>query len=113
MTPTRAYISIDYDEGERGSYRGVVVGHATRELKRWSSGDPQADWKELLRWLETGRPEGLSVGETSSITHFLQDVPGWRMIEDAAGREVLVPEDRPGFEDRNGVPIPLPDTPDL
>jgi hypothetical protein len=32
---------------------------------------------------------------SSSVTHFLWDVPGWRMIENEDGHEIIVPEDRP------------------
>ncbi|MCO8146694.1 hypothetical protein NHN26_15885 [Rhodovulum tesquicola] len=32
--------------------------------------------------------------ESSSITHFCWDNPEWRFTKDAAGHEILVPEDR-------------------
>lgn len=93
------HLNIDYDEGDTDSYRGVVLSKSGgTEVKRFMSGNPQADWAAWLSW---GAEEKAMVLEGSSITHFLWDVPGWRMIE-KAGQEILVPEDRPGFEDHTG-----------
>lgn len=86
-----AHVSIDYDEGVADSYRGVVLKQVDEE-KRWATGDPQKDWSD---YIDHASENGLLVSESSSITHFLMDVPGWRMILDQDDIEMIVPEDRP------------------
>ena len=95
---TILHLSIDYDEAEASSYRGVVLSTSGKEHARWASGDPQADWASYLAWRDEQPSGAFAVLETSSVTHFLFDVPGWRMIEDGRGREIIVPEDRPGHD---------------
>lgn len=85
------HLFIDYDEGVPDSYRGVVLSRGGVEVKRWHS-DPQSDW---AAYIAHAKAEGIRVLEASSITHFLWDIPGWRMILNEDGREILVPEDRP------------------
>lgn len=101
-----AHVEIDYDEDDPASYRGVSVTGKGGEIARFATGDPEADWKAYLAWREDNLPLARSMLETSSVTHFLQDVPGWRMVADERGREIIVPEDRPGFEDRFGGVVP-------
>tara|TARA_R110002051_G_C8609889_1_gene481703 strand:+ start:56 stop:397 length:342 start_codon:yes stop_codon:yes gene_type:complete len=106
MAIKTAHLSIDYDEDDPRSYRGISLSKEKSEIARWSGGTPAEDWQAYLDWRERECPPGMIIMETSSITHFLWDVPGWRMIEDDQGREVMVPEDRPGHEDAEGTPIP-------
>ncbi|MHA6346414.1 hypothetical protein [Roseivivax sp. CAU 1761] len=93
------HLSIDYDEGVAGSYRGVVLTRGRKEVQRWASGNPQADWASYLAFARENR---LLVLETSSVTHFCWDNPEWRFKEDAKGNEILVPEDRPEWQDELG-----------
>lgn len=89
------HVNIDYTEGDPASYRGVVAEPAKGTkgaAMRWATGNPQADWAAYMAWATTQRGIILT---GSSVTHFLWDVPGWRMEINAEGREVLVPEDRP------------------
>ncbi len=86
------HLSIDYTEGDPTSYRGIVLTSGRREIQRWMSGNPAADWAEYLAWAKREKPLIL---QSSSITHFLFDVPGWRMIEDEDGNEILIAENRP------------------
>lgn len=93
-------VAIDYDEGEPDSYRGIVVTRGGEVVAEWRSGNPPADWAAFRAW---GAETGAAVMETSSLTHFVQDVPGWRFILDEAGAEILVedPEDErlsPGID---------------
>lgn len=90
---THLHVKIDYNENEPlGSYAGVVVTPTGEgEIARFMSGDPQADWAAFIDWKAT-RDERFMT--TSSLDHFLHDVPGWRMIEDDRGIEMIVPEDR-------------------
>lgn len=82
-------VSIDYDEGVPGSYRGVVIkGDHTR---RFMTGDPQADWASYLAHAKSHQ---LMIIETSSITHFVFDNEEWRFKMESDGIEYLVPEDR-------------------
>jgi hypothetical protein len=91
---THRHLSIDYDEGVPGSYRGVVLkGTATR---RFMTGDPQADWADYIAYAK-GRK--MQVMETSSITHFVFDNVEWRFVLKEDGHEYLVPEDRPEWKD--------------
>lgn len=85
------HLSIDYDEGEKGSYRGIVLKSDGEEVKRFQSDSPEADWASYLDYAQAHQ---IRVLESSSVTHFVFDNPEWRFNEDGAGREVLVPEDR-------------------
>ncbi|MCE6957909.1 hypothetical protein LAZ40_02400 [Cereibacter sphaeroides] len=88
------HVSIDYDEGVAGSYRGVSVKKTGgEEVMRWASGNPQVDWQHYVNW--SSETEGIRHLVTSSVTHFLWDVPGWRMVLDERNREIIVPETRP------------------
>ncbi|MBW3243422.1 hypothetical protein KUV57_12180 [Epibacterium sp. DP7N7-1] len=106
MTETIAYLSIDYDEGDPKSYRGITLSSGKTEFARWSGGTPAEDWQSYLDWRDTEQAANMRVLENSSITHFFFDIPGWRMIEDDRGREVMILEDRPGHEDQEGNTIP-------
>lgn len=88
------HLSIDYsEETPIGSYAGIVLkDRAGKEVQRWKSDDPQADWAAYIEWALAEKP---FVIQSSSVDHFLHDTPGWRMIEDDRGLEMLVPEDRP------------------
>lgn len=91
------HVRIDYDENSpETSYAGVVVKCPDDTEKRWMTGNPQADWAAYIDWALQARTVIL---ESSSVTHFLHDTRIWRMIEDARGIEMIVPEDRPGHLD--------------
>jgi len=91
--PDIFYVSIDYDEYDPYSYRGVVLTSREydEEFKRFATGNPQKDWADYLSFM---KENGGVVMTMSSVTHFLWDVPGWRMIEDDDGYEIIVREDR-------------------
>ena len=81
-------LRIDYDEMEPTSYRGVTIRHPDGTETAWRSGDPVRDWADMLSW-RGKEGAAFAVLETSSLTHFVQDVPGYRfLIRD--GVEVLV-----------------------
>jgi hypothetical protein len=89
------HVNIDYTEGDPTSYRGVVVASSKgtpSEIMRWASGNPQADWDNYLAW---AKARGGVFLTGSSVTHFLWDVPGWRMVVNADGHEAIVPEASP------------------
>ncbi len=75
------------------SYRGVVIRHADGSETAWRSGDPVRDWQDMLDWRQ-GDGHAIPVLETSSLTHFVQDVPGYRFLM-RGGREVLIPDLEP------------------
>jgi len=87
MTQNR--LSIEYDEGVPGSYRGVVL--TGTQTQRFMTGDPQADWAAYIAHAKNLK---LSVIEASSVTHFVFDNDGWRFITKEDGCEYLVPEDK-------------------
>lgn len=91
---TATHLSIDYDEGVPGSYRGVVLTGATAQ--RFMTNDPQADWEAYLAFARAHR---LVVIERSSLTHFVFDNAEWRFSIGEDGREHLVPEERPDWAD--------------
>ncbi|MEP3665814.1 MAG: hypothetical protein ABJN42_03660 [Roseibium sp.] len=91
------HVNVDYDEGDPESYRGIKLSETGGALiAEFTGKGPQGDWQNYLDWKDAS---GRLVLEGSSLTHFLFDVPGWRMIEDARGREIIVPEDRPGQDE--------------
>lgn len=66
-------IGIDYEEFHPESYRAVQIEMPDRnQVKRWGSGDPDADLAEALRWFAYEQPTQI-LGFRSSVLHFLQD----------------------------------------
>jgi len=94
------HVGIDYDEDDPTSYRAVeaVCGE---ERMRFSGKGPEGDWADYLNWARENR---VLVLTRSSVQHFCWDVPGWRLIEDASGAEILVPEDRPEWDGHEASP---------
>lgn len=105
-SPNVYHVFIDYtvdDDNNTWSYQGVRIaksGDSGGTARVINSGDPIRDW---LTYLEEARKvrytfelagENVAIMETSSITHFLMDVPGYRMVEQD-GVEIMVEEDRP------------------
>lgn len=83
------HVDIKYDV----AYRGIEIRRKNGLLEaQWASGDPQSDWQCYLDWIAE---RDHIIIEGSSVTHFFLDVPGWRMIHDDRGRDIIVPEDRP------------------
>lgn len=94
------HLNIETTGGNIPAYAGVVVTRTGgKEVMRWMTGNPPADWAAYLDWAseQAAVSSGFRILEGSSITHFLHDVPGWRMIEDEDGHEIIVPEDRPAW----------------
>lgn len=69
------FLSIDYDEGMKNSYRGVVISIKTKEIQRWNSGDPVVDWKDMHNWVAAMIKDSgyFPMMETSSVQHFVFD----------------------------------------
>lgn len=106
------HVYIDYtvdDDNGTWSYQGVRItkgGDRGGTARVINSGDPIKDW---LTYLEEARKvrymfeianKDVAIMESSSITHFLMDVPGYRMVEQD-GVEIMVEEDRPDRDDHN------------
>lgn len=89
------HVGIDYDEGDPDSYRAVTAKQGD-ETRRFEGQGPQEDWAAYRAWAHENQIMTLTL---SSVTHFCWDVPGWRFVEDECGAEILVPEDRPGFDE--------------
>lgn len=87
------HISIDYDENDPTSYRGVVATRG-KEIRRFEGKGPQDDWADYLEW---GTSNEIMALTSSSVGHFCWDVPGWRFVLDDNGHERLVVEDRPEY----------------
>ena len=85
-----AFVNIDYDEGIPSSYRGVCVTMGNEEIARFHGGGPDKDWANYLRWK---RDQNFLILETSSLTHFLWDIPGWKMILNERGEEIIVEDE--------------------
>lgn len=88
------HVRIDYDEGDPESYRAIIVSQG-KEQRRFEGQGPEGDWAAYMAWAQQNEILAIT---SSSLTHFCWDVPGWRFVEDEAGREVLVPEDRPSYD---------------
>lgn len=83
---THQILTIEYDEGDAGSYRGVVLNG--KSPLRFMTGDPQADWQACLDHAEAN---DLDIIMASSVTHFVFDNDGWKFTTSEDGREHLVP----------------------
>lgn len=82
------HVGIDFTEFQPGSYKAVTVGDENRELARFGTGDPQADWAACRAWLD-GKGAGSTVIISSSVDHFVQDNPAWGFGPDEQGRLML------------------------
>lgn len=83
-----AYVDYNEDTGEYIAAR-LVVGKSTH---KWQTGHPIRDWYEMMQFAKN--IHGLLI-YSSSLTHFLWDVPGYRTVERADG-EYIVWDDRDG-----------------
>lgn len=105
MSAMPYHLSIDYDETVKGSYRGIDLKQLDGDVRRFATGDPQADWAAYLVFAKT---EEIMVLESSSITHFVMDEDQWRFVLDEDGFEILVPETRPGYSAAKDEYAPSP-----
>lgn len=79
------FVSIAYRENAAPAeaYERVnVVDLDGVEVASFATGDPVADWASCLAYL---KGQGRSAYLTSSVTHFVFDVSGYRLIEDKEG----------------------------
>lgn len=97
LPPLAVYIETVPTGNGYCAYRAVVVKRGDVVAATWASGDPIKDWDRFLSWVGVG---GRHVMESSSITHFFQDVPGYRMIEDRHGMERMVLDPKDTIEAR-------------
>lgn len=77
----RAWMTIDYDEGDQSTYKAVTVKIRDGKEVRFSTGDPVADWKSALRHAADESVD--MVLFSSSVDHFVMDGDGfqWGSIE--------------------------------
>lgn len=105
------HASIDYsmigDEPHTAVlYRGVLLKASGGRLVFISNtGDPIFDYAAFNAYandLRKGVGDGVVILEASSITHFLQDVPGYKTVRCGQGGEIMVvdPDD-----DREPIPF--------
>lgn len=93
-----AVISIDYDEGEAGTYRAVAVSGFV-EHKEFATGDVVADFRAAKQYafkIDT------NVMFSSSCDQFVRDNPGYSWFEDADGWEWIVKDG----DEHEAVPEP-------
>jgi hypothetical protein len=74
-------ISIDFDEFEPDSYRAVVVRNERNKEMRFATGDVIADYQAAMQYCAE-RVDVLFVLFSSSVDHFVTDVPGYRLTEE-------------------------------
>ena len=68
----RGYISIDYDDENQSSYKGVIVTYNANIKKVFNTGDFVKDWYNLNKFLEIELPN-TRFTILSSVDHFLMD----------------------------------------
>lgn len=92
------HLSIDYDESsKRPSYRAVVVSGPGRSERRFRSLGPIADFKAgVIFARRQARVSRCRVMTSSSLGHFVFDVPGYRFVEHAVFGELLAFDPRDG-----------------
>lgn len=92
MAQAKLHLRIEYDH----EYKAIVLAESGGNIvRKWASGDPQKDWADYIGY---AKEHTILVLESSSVTHFLWDVPGWRMII-KDGHEMIVPEDCQEWDD--------------
>ena len=83
------HLGIEHDESnDLSAYEGVKVSDSrTGGSKVFYSGDPIADWfRAVIFALGSDNP---FIMYSSSLTHFLNDVPGFRTIDTALGELIV------------------------
>lgn len=87
------HLSIDYDEeGSIESYQGFVVKDSDgTEIRRFNTGKPERDHKDFMSWAVS--EEVKSIMYSSSVDHFVMDIPGFKwIIDDGIERLVVDPD---------------------
>lgn len=85
---------IDYDEAT-GKYRGVRL-KTMKDTHEWASGQPIRDWYQMMMFARTIEDVLML---SSSLTHFLFDVPGYRTVERPEGEFIV-------WDEKDGTPSP-------
>lgn len=75
---------VDYDE-DSGTYEGVRLKTVDGDHE-WKSAQPIRDWYLMMKFAKT--QEDILI-YTSSLTHFLSDVPGYRTVERHDGEYIV------------------------
>lgn len=87
------FIDIEYDEdsGTPEAYKGVFVRSLEADVKTFASGDVVKDFADTTEWCRQNPISGRYM-YSSSVDHFVMDVPGYSWDVDDLGREVIVKE---------------------
>lgn len=88
------HVSINYDETSL-TYQSVTMKQG-QTVTTWATGNVVLDWYEMVRF--ASRQDGFLL-VTSSLTHFLMDVPGYRTIVRDEGEFIII-------DDREDSPRP-------
>lgn len=67
----RAWISIDYDEGDQATYRAVEVAVREEKPVRFETCDPVSDWKSAIHHAANSECDFILF--SSSVDHFTMD----------------------------------------
>lgn len=67
------FISIDYEEFERGDYSGVEAFRGDEPVKVFYTDDVEKDWDSAISYL---KENGYDIGCSSTIDNFLMDNDG-------------------------------------
>lgn len=79
---TSLYLSVDYDEAPN-TYRAFVLTDLDDVEHRFENGDPVKDYTNMLQYAYelSEKYPGVRMMESSSVNHFVWDVPGYRWDE--------------------------------
>lgn len=88
------HAAVDYDENT-GKYQGVRLTTVTG-VHEWASGQPIRDWYQMMQHARSIQDVLLL---SSSLQHFLWDVPGYRTVERPDGEYIV-------WDEKDGDPSP-------
>lgn len=85
MSTPNAHLSIDYDEGKPGTYRAVEVTGPRELVKRFETGDVEADWRSAILYAAGHLEDGTAafIITSSSCDHFCMDDDNYGWNEDS------------------------------
>lgn len=92
------FIGIVHDESsDVSAYGGVTVSEIGGDIQTFNTGDVVADWKSMTAWVSANPIAGRYM-YSSSVDHFVMDVPGYAWDQTQEGIDIIVADPAPAAE---------------
>lgn len=99
MNESNAFFSINYEDGDANSYKGLELTYGDK-VKLFNSGDPLIDWYDYCKFIYNGdaiKENIVSIGCSSSVDHWFMDtdeyVEKYLKYDEELGKYVFYTDD--------------------